>query len=75
MTNANSHTMITTEHHFTVPNKCDMSDLGLALAWASAKADELGISTSFDDWAEIRTDEDGMAIVVTESTRKAAPSS
>lgn len=66
MTNASFSTVTTVEHHFTFPThpRGDMSDLGVAMSWARDKATELGIDTSYDDWAEIHADEESVTIVV-----------
>lgn len=64
MTQATSSTVTIMEHRFEVPDGGDMKDLGIAAAWARQKAEELGY-----DWARIATDEESMAIVVTERVR------
>ena len=46
-----------------------MKDLGIAAAWARQKAEELGYDLAADDWARIATDEESMAIVVSERVR------
>lgn len=66
MTNAKSSTRKTIEHYFTVPNGGDMKDFGIAQHWAIQKANDLGIDTSYDDWARIESDGEGFSIVVTE---------
>lgn len=66
MTNAKSSTRTTIEHRFTVPDGGDMKDYFMAQHWALTKADDLGINTSYDDWARIESDEEGFSIVVTE---------
>lgn len=71
MTQATSSTVTITEHRFEVPDGGDMKDLGIAASWARQKAEELGYDTESDDWARIATDEESMAIVVTERVRSA----
>lgn len=66
MAQATSSTVTITEHRFEVPDGGDMKDLGIAAAWARQKAEELGYDLAADDWARIATDEESMAIVVTE---------
>ncbi len=62
-----THSQITiVEHLFTVPEKGDMKDLGIAISWARSKAEELGIDTSYDDWASFRLGDEDFSIVVKE---------
>ncbi len=74
VTNATSSTVTTVEHRYTLPThpRGDMSDLGVAMTWARDKATELGIDTSYDDWAEIHADEESVTIVV-KGTKKTSP--
>lgn len=69
MTQATTSTVTTTQHRFEVPKGGDMKDLGIAVAWARQKAESLGYDVNADDWAEIDTNEDEMAVVVTERIR------
>lgn len=66
MTRARSQVRTTVQHRFTVPNGGDASDLSIALHWANKKADELGIDRSYDDWYRVESDDEEMAIVITE---------
>lgn len=66
MTRATTSTVTVKEHRFEVPNGGDMKDLGIAFSWAKDRAEELGLDTSYDDWAMISSNEDGFAFVITE---------
>lgn len=66
MTQATTSTVTITEHRFEVPAGGDMKDLGIAVAWARQKAEELGFDVAADDWGRIAVDDESMMIVVTE---------
>lgn len=67
MTNATFSTSLAITHRFTVPDGAAASDLTLALHWATSKAKELGIDTTYDDWFRIETNEECMSFVITET--------
>ncbi|QBP33279.1 hypothetical protein SEA_BRUTONGASTER_62 [Gordonia phage BrutonGaster] len=70
MTRATRETQTITRHRFICP--CDYStggDIGTfmdAMNWAYAKADELGIKTTTDDWCRLFPEDDQIAIVIEE---------
>lgn len=72
MTQAETHTQITIEHCFTVPNNpehgFDWHSFGVATTWAKKKAKALGINTDASDWSKLAMNDDGtkVAIIVLE---------
>lgn len=67
------HTKVTTvEHHFVIPSGTVVAEIGLAITWAKKCAEEAGRDTSYDDWAHIETDDEGLHIIVTRKTEVAS---
>ena len=74
MTNAKHTSRTVTEHRFIVPCQepwgGDWGDFGVALTWAEAKAEELGISTSSADWSRLHVEDDQFVIVLIERSKE-----